>query len=199
MAEHHPLQHIAALHHRTLDKRNRAYCEHCGLRNEIMHDEACQARPPWRIARHEQLKHALADALSRSSSLGRVTIEPFVPGTHLRTDIALSGCQASGSGPQEFDLTILSLTSTQFQSTDPAKNTIQQILGRAAQAKRTKYATRTATKFVPLVLSLGGAMEKECSETLQGWRDHMPVGTHSFLLKRISILLLRARFRFYQA
>jgi hypothetical protein len=71
-------------------------------------------------------------------------------------------------------------------------------LSRAAQAKNTKYASSTASKFVPLVFSLGGGMETQCSSTLQSWRDHMPFGTHSFLLRRISILLLRARFRFYE-
>jgi hypothetical protein len=188
----------AALHHRILCPSHRTYCQHCGSRNEIMHDEVCPARPKWRIARHEQLKHALADALARSPSLGKVRLEPFVPGTHLRTDLSLSGSQTSGTGPQEFDITIISLASGQFRSTDPAKNTLQQVLGRAAQAKNTKYAAKTASKFVPLVFSLGGAMEKQCSTTLQGWREHMPVGSHSFLLKRISILLLRARFRFFE-
>jgi hypothetical protein len=189
----------AALHHRTLSPSHRTYCHHCGLRNEIMHDEVCPARPKWRIARHEQLKHTLANALARSPSLGKVRIEPFVAGTHLRTDISISGSQLSGTGPQEFDLTILSLASSQFRSTDPAKNTLQQVLSRAAQAKINKYAARTASKFVPLVFSLGGAMEKQCSSTLHSWRDHMPLGSHSFLLKRISILLLRARFRFFEA
>jgi len=145
----------AALHHRTLCPSERAYCHHCGSQNEIMHDEVCPARPKLRIARHELLKHTLTDALGRSTSLGRVKLEPFVPGTHLRTDLLLSGSQASGAGPQEFDIAIVSLASGQFRSTDPAKNTIQQVLGQAAQAKNTKYASRTASKFVPLVFSLG--------------------------------------------
>jgi hypothetical protein len=188
----------AALHHRTLCPSKRAYCQHCGSRNEIMHDEVCPARPKWRIARHELLKHTLADALTRSPSLGKVRVEPFVPGSHLRTDISISGSQANGTGPQEFDITIVSLASSQFRSTDPNKNTLQQVLSRAAQAKNTKYASSTASKFVPLVFSLGGGMETQCSSTLQSWRDHMPFGTHSFLLRRISILLLRARFRFFE-
>jgi len=189
----------AALHHRTLCPSKRTYCQHCGSRNEIMHDEVCPARPKWRIARHEQLKHTLADALGRCPSLGKVRIEPYIPGTHLRTDISISGSQANGTGPQEFDITIVSLASSQFRSTDPNKNTLQHVLSRAAQAKSNKYATRTASKFVPLVFSLGGAMETQCRATLQGWREHMPLGCHSFLMKRISILLLKARFRFFEA
>ena len=188
----------AALHHRTLCPSKRTYCQHCGSRNEIMHDEVCPARPKWRIARHELLKHTLADALGRCPSLGKVRIEPYIPGTHLRTDISISGSQANGTGPQEFDITIVSLASSQFRSTDPNKNTLQHVLSRAAQAKNTKYASRTASKFVPLVFSLGGGMETQCSSTLQSWKDHMPFGTHSFLLRRISILLLRARFRFFE-
>jgi len=33
---------------------------------------------------------------------------------------------------------------------------------------------------------------------IQSWKDHMLGGTHSFPLSRISILLLRARFRFFE-
>jgi hypothetical protein len=89
----------AALHLRTLSPSHRTYCQHCGTRNEIMHDEVCSAEPEWRIARHEQLKHTLADALTRSPSLGKVRVEPFVPGSHLRTDLSLSGSQTSGTTP----------------------------------------------------------------------------------------------------
>jgi hypothetical protein len=89
-----------------------------------MHDEVCPARPKWRIARHELLKHTLADALGRCPSLGKVRIEPYVPGPHLRTDLSLSGSQASGTGPQDFGIAITSLVSGQFRSTDLAKNTI---------------------------------------------------------------------------
>jgi hypothetical protein len=95
-------------------------------------------------------------------------------------------------------MVVISLAYGQFRSIHPAKNTIQQVPGRAAQAKSNKYATRKASKFVPLVFSLGGAMETRCSTTSQDWREHMPIGSHSFLLKR-RILLLRARFRFYEA
>ena len=145
------------------------------------------------------------DSLSSSPSSDSTTTpltstvdSSWQPGTHLRTDISISGSQANGTGPQEFDITIVSLASSQFRSTDPNKNTPQQVLSRAAHAKSTKYAARTASKFVPLVFSLGGAMETQCSSTLQSWKDHMPFGTHSYLLRRISILLLRARFRFFE-
>lgn len=33
-------------------------------------------------------------------------------------------------------------------------------------------------------------MEKQCSTTLQSWREHMSLGSHSFLLRRISITLI---------
>ena len=73
-----------------------------------MHDGVCPARPKWRIDRHELLKHTLVDALASCPSLDKVRIEPYVPGTHLRTDVSISGRQANGTGPQEFDITIVS-------------------------------------------------------------------------------------------
>jgi hypothetical protein len=36
---------LAALHHCTLSPSRRTHCQHCGIRNEIMHDEVCPASP----------------------------------------------------------------------------------------------------------------------------------------------------------
>jgi len=76
-----------------------------------MHDKVCSARPEWHIARHELVRHALADALARLPCLDKVRLELFVHGTHLRTDLSLSGSQVSGTGPQDFDITIIPLAS----------------------------------------------------------------------------------------
>jgi hypothetical protein len=112
----------AYMHHRTISPSHQTHYQHCGIRNEMMHDEVCPARPKWHIASHEQLKHALA--CSPSLSLGKGRIEPFVLGSHLRTDLSLAGSQAGGTRPQDFDTTITMLAFYQFRTIDMAKNTI---------------------------------------------------------------------------
>jgi hypothetical protein len=47
-------------------------------------------------------------------------------------------------------------------------------------------------------------MEGECRKTegtkvFEEWRSLMAVGSYEFLLKRLSLLLLRARFRHFEA
>jgi hypothetical protein len=198
----------SALHLRTLLPAHATHCHHCGLPNEPAHHEACIHRPKWTLARHEQVKYAIADGLKACSSLGQVTIEPYVPGTELRTDIKLSGSREAGTSAQEFDITIVSLGSILLQrATDRAqqdeelvchsKKVLEDRLKRAATAKKTKYSAVASSRFRPLVFSSGGAMEGECRKVFEEWRSLMAVGSYEFLLKRLSLLLLRTRFRYF--
>jgi hypothetical protein len=47
------------------------------------------------------------------------------------------------------------------------------------------------------VFSSGGAMEGECRKVFEEWRSLMAVGSYEFLLKRLSLLLLRTCFRYF--
>jgi hypothetical protein len=206
-----------ALHLRTLLPGHATHCHHCGLPNELTHHESCRHRPKWTLARHEQVKYAIADGLKRCPSLGQLTIEPYVPGTQLRTDLKLSGSRQAGTSAQEFDITIVSLSSSQLQRASDRAHQQQQDelqdgglvshtkklldlrLERAAKAKRTKYSSISSSRFRPLVFSSGGAMEGECRKVFEEWRSLMTVGSYEFLLKRLSLLLLRARFRHFEA
>ena len=200
----------SALHLRTLLPAHATHCHHCGLPNEPAHHEACIHRPKWTLARHEQVKYAIADGLKACPSLGQLTIEPYVPGTELRTDIKLSGSREAGTSAQEFDITIVSLGSSLLQrASDRAQQdeelvchsnkVLQDRLKRAATAKKTKYSAVASSRFRPLVFSSGGAMEGECRKVFEEWRSLMTVGSYEFLLKRLSLLLLRARFRHFEA
>ena len=200
----------SALHLRTLLPAHATHCHHCGLPNEPAHHEACIHRPKWTLARHEQVKYAIADGLKACPSLGQLTIEPYVPGTELRTDIKLSGSREAGTSAQEFDITIVSLGSSLLQrASDRAQQdeelichsnkVLQDRLKRAATAKKTKYSAVASSRFRPLVFSSGGAMEGECRKVFEEWRSLMAVGSYEFLLKRLSLLLLRARFRHFEA
>ena len=167
----------SALRLHTLLPAHATHCHHCGLLNKPAHHEVCIHRPKWTLARHEQVKYAIADGLKACPSLGQVTIEPYVPGSQLRTDLKLSGSQEAGTSAQEFDITIVSLCSSQLQrASDQAqqdgklvchtRKLVEHRLERAAKAKRTKYSSisnsSSSSRFHPLVFSSGGPMEGEC-------------------------------------
>jgi hypothetical protein len=60
-----------------------------------------------------------------------------------------------------------------------------------------KYACKTASRFRPLVFSIGGAQEAEMLKVFEEWQKVMGEGTYSFLCRRISLMLLRARVKWF--
>jgi hypothetical protein len=111
-------------------------------------------------------------------------------------------------------ITIVSLCSLQLQRASDQAQQDRELVGhtrkllehrleRAAKAKRTKYSSissySSSSRFHPLVFSSGGAMEEECRKVFEEWCSLMAVGSYEFLLKRLSLLLLRARFRHFEA
>jgi hypothetical protein len=141
----------AALRHRTLCPSERTYCQHCGSRSEIIHMKCVQPDPSgaYLVMSYSNMPWQTLWLVPRLWE--RSDLNPWTPGPHLRTDLSLSGSQASGTEAQDFDIAIISLASGQFRSTDPNKNALQQAPSRAAQAKNTKYASRTASKYFPLL------------------------------------------------
>jgi hypothetical protein len=55
----------AALHLRTLHPGSEVICPQCGNRNCVGHAETCTGRARWVVARHEQVKRAIAASLSK--------------------------------------------------------------------------------------------------------------------------------------
>lgn len=190
----------AALHYRTLHAGSRASCHYCSQMNALGHDDVCEKRPRYRVARHELLKCAITDALECTPVMGRVTMEPYNPGTRLRTDIRIEGSRESGLAAQEFDITVVSLATQEAQAfhwDGDRKEELQKVLEISAKAKRLKYACRTASKFRPLVFSIGGAQEAETLKVFEEWQKVMGDTTYSFLCRRISLMLLRARVKYF--
>jgi hypothetical protein len=114
-----PTEVAAGLHVRTLCPGKDDHCAHCGLDNTFGHDDICSARPLWRIARHEQVKRLLSHHLSSVDNT-TIRLEPFVPGTHLRTDLMITG-PASYNGPVcELDIAITSAATLAGRSLLPS-------------------------------------------------------------------------------
>jgi hypothetical protein len=71
----------AGLHAKTLHPGIGPVCGLCGVfTNEVGHAEVCPHRARWNTARHEQVKRAIASALSKIQGV-TVVLEPLVGGT----------------------------------------------------------------------------------------------------------------------
>ncbi|KAG7527236.1 hypothetical protein FFLO_07136 [Filobasidium floriforme] len=194
----------AALHLRTLCPGHKMMCADCGKENELGHDDVCEKRPRWRVSRHEQIKHVMADALKSSGKFGTVEVEPMVSGGMNRTDLRVFGNRETGIGPQEFDLTVVSMGTLEArkfkwigEEKHEYKGELQAVLAVSADAKRKKYEGKTKTPFRPLVFSIGGAQEKETLKVFQEWQKVMSETAFGFMGRGISLILLRARTRHF--
>jgi hypothetical protein len=85
----------AALHAGTLLPGAAVQCRHCGAPDQLGHDEICLTRAPWTVARHEQAKHAIGQALAKVEGV-QVHLEPLITGTRCRNDIRITGSASSG-------------------------------------------------------------------------------------------------------
>jgi hypothetical protein len=199
----------AALHIRTLCPGDSPHCLHCARPNVPGHDELCDARPNWRLVRHERVKTSLVHHLSKIPDT-TVTVEPAVPGTQLRTDFRVTGAASSVGVASEFDLTIVAPTSSQAlasaarvsapSSTTPFQDAVTGLsrhLEVIAEEKVSKYSGRTLTPFVPLVISAGGTLARKSVDAFAHWRKSSPE-PFPFLASAISLTLVRCRARHFQ-
>jgi hypothetical protein len=196
----------AALHHRTLCPSIDDFCS-CGNKNEFGHAEICSWFEPRTTARHEQAKWAMVTALKAIPEI-TVTAEPRVPRkTEERTDFRVT----SHDGVTEYDLTIVSIASqsartssrqarTRLSSSNPPlplsdlnKASLQSILTKPYESKNAKYIPLLTVPFQPLVFSVGGMMEDKSLKAMEGWREAMGEGSWQFLMRRISMILTKAR------
>jgi hypothetical protein len=168
----------AALHARTLLPGSASHCRHCGSPNHLGHHEVCQQRAPWTVARHEQAKYAIGAALSTVEGV-QVRVEPLITGTNRSDDIRITGSHSSGLASEDFDITIVSLasqvsrgsmlpitTSGDDSVADRTAKLIHKYLGSLAEEKRCRHPIGDRP-FRPLVLSLGGIMEREARDALK--------------------------------
>ena len=180
-----------ALHYRLLTPGVNNVCSFCGLDNVVGHDDVCNSRPNRRLARHEHIKKVLVNFL-RSVPCTTVTLEPQVIRGSLRTDFRISGPAATTGGQTEYDLTIISPTSMPVNGViGTSETSLTDILNAAGSEKVTKYKDNTYSPFVPVVLSLGGAMNGSTLRVFQHWRTHVPLW--DLCVRLISLGLIRSR------
>ena len=64
--------------------------------------------------------------------------------------------------------------------------------------KVAKYGGRTATPFHPVVLSSGGAFEKQTLEVFKGWSKWLSPGQMNYLIRKISCILVKSRAKVFK-
>jgi hypothetical protein len=195
----------AALQLRTLAGERDKHCPHCGEPNFFGHHEVCLHRRLYRVTRHEQAKHVIGQALSTIPG-AKVKLEPFGHHTHRRNDIqliTLLGSQAVGLANCEYDLTVISLASKNSRNTslpennnDPSK-LANKHLNSIAQYK-SRYRPNSTLPFHPLVFSLGGMKSKCTTKQFATWKRAIPRASYSFMIRRLSLCLLRARVQSFE-
>ena len=153
------------LHVRTLVPGPGAVCNQCGLRtHEVSHAEVCVHRQRWNTARHEQVKRAIASALSRIQGVA-VVVEPLIGGTARRNDIRVTGNPTCGIARHEYDVTVVSLSTRDSVNTripsnllpeDPAKRCYA-LIGKFLKSRADNKIRRlppTGVPFTPLVFTV---------------------------------------------
>ena len=210
----------AGLSIRTLCPGQDDHCSHCSLPNVHGHDDVCSARPQWRVARHEHVKALLAQHLGAVPRT-RVQLEPFVPGSHQRTDLRLTGPASFGGPISEYDVSVVSAATLAGRSpvalaqqpalpssllpaglspdsaphTAVASSSLLHHLTITENEKRSKYDGRTSSPFHPVVISTGGTLSPSTVSLFAYWRGLMP--RYGLFSRLLSLALLRARARFF--
>ncbi|MGV2364916.1 MAG UNVERIFIED_CONTAM: hypothetical protein MIN83_26280, partial [Paenibacillus polymyxa] len=194
------------LHIKTLISGPGVVCNQCGLQTlEVGHAEVCVHRQSWSTARHEQVKRAIASALSKIQGVA-VVVEPLIGGTARRNDIRVTGNPTSGIARHEYDVTVVSLSTRDSVNTrihpnltpeDPAERCyalIAKFLDSKANDK-IRRLPRNGIPFTPLVFTVGGMMDRGTVEVMKLWQDTMPPAAFSTLCQQLSLILLKARAR----
>jgi hypothetical protein len=199
----------AALHFKTFSSGQAETCSKCFLDNDVDHPELCKGFLLVATSRHDSVKRQIAHSLKSCPSF-EVVVEPTVPGTDVRTDLRVT----SDTGVKEFDLTIIALSSVEARTIststrsklsldDPrpslesvASSSLQAVLAHAAKDKVNKYQ-HLQVPFGALAFTLGGAAEDSAMETLRGWREELGP-SYSFLMRRISVVLLQMRAKIWK-
>lgn len=197
----------SALHIRTLLSGYWVQCQYGGVINEIGHDEVCGARSSWVLARHEQVKKAIGDALEGMAGVS-VELEPAIGMTRRRNGVRISESRESGIASHEYDVPVVSLASQAAQAaylppsseetsiTGTAYATASGYLASVSAEKRRNLPHRPPmVPFTPIIFSLGGLMEQDSAKAFNSWKLTLPFGSFRHLLRRLSLILLRARVR----
>lgn len=160
------------------------------------------------MARHEQAKGIIGQALSTVEGV-QIRLEPLIPNSQRRNDIRITASRASGLASQEFDLTIVSFANQAPEATNLPPTTsgdasalnqsagiILKYLGSVVMAKRYPQPSGVAFRAPRFhARRYAGEGDKRNS---QGVESALGQQAHSFLLRRPSLCLVRARARTFE-
>ncbi|KAG9631283.1 hypothetical protein KCU64_g16723, partial [Aureobasidium melanogenum] len=158
-------------------------CRHCNRAYTFGHEDACRARTRQTIAKHDKICQALATALQTCPD-NKVFLEPQGDYRGTRTDIRIDNPR----GSVFLDVSVISLTK------ESAKKDPYDTLAAAEQAKKNKYRN-LGQAFKPFILSQGGLLGKETSQTYKELQQSFSPSIAEWLDKYISTLLVRLRAR----
>ena len=193
----------SALHLRTLNFGSDTVCSQCGVLNSAGHAEVCRNAAPWFIARHEQVKYAIRDALSTVQGV-QIDVEPVIGRTNRRNDLRVTGSSPSGLASHEYDITVVSLGTqdaistylppaiTPTNSAERGHALIRKFLKMKTDDKRRRLPANNIP-FTPLIFTVGGMMDDGTAKCLKDWQVSMSPWVFSNLCQRLSLVLLRAR------
>jgi hypothetical protein len=157
-------------------------CAKCGEPLAFLHHESCRGEPRGTASRHDFVRSTLARAYKAA---GNAVLEEVALPNGLRTDIKVISPQGTVSS---LDLTIVSLHGTSTRKRDPTA-----ALKSVALEKINKYKC-LGKEFAPVVLSIGGLMEKHTAGRYQNLQKSLP-GASTYLDAITSITLVKSRVR----
>ncbi|CAD0095594.1 unnamed protein product, partial [Aureobasidium vineae] len=167
----------------TSPEEGQDICRHCDRAYTFAHEDACRARTRQTIVKHNKVCQALTTAL-QTDPQNKVTLEPQGDYRGIRTDIRID----NPKGTTYLDVSIISL------GKETARKDPNSTLSAAERAKKLKYQT-LGRAFKPFILSQGGLLGKETSQTYKEFQKSLGPSTSEWLDKYISTTLVRLRAR----
>ncbi|KAH0182997.1 hypothetical protein KCV03_g10037, partial [Aureobasidium melanogenum] len=158
-------------------------CRHCDRAYTFAHEDACRARTRQTIVKHNKICQALTTALQTIPE-NKVTLEPQGDYRGIRTDIRID----NPKGTTYLDVSVISL------GKETARKDPNNTLSATEKAKKLKYQN-LGRAFRPFILSQGGLLGKETSQTYKEFQKSLTPSTSEWLDKYISTTLVRLRAR----
>jgi hypothetical protein len=208
-----------ALHYRTLIPPPFP-CRHCAAPAALGHEELCRGptRAQFTIVRHNGIVRAIADAL-RTVGDTRVEVEPVTVdfGSHRRNDLRVWGSVRLGNATSEHDVKVYSilgdkvhkstgtvrsgLTDAPAEDATPWDKTLVQLQRylNSVHRETVRNVAGGMGQFSPLVFSAGGLVEKETGKRMAEWQAKVSEVAWEWMLRRMSLGLVRARARTWEA
>jgi hypothetical protein len=168
----------------TTPEEEQDICRHCNRAYTFGHEDAYQARTRQTTVKHDRICQALTTALQANLD-NKVFLEPRRGDYRdIRTDIRID----NPKGTLYPDVSVISLTKEQAKKDPYATLTTEE------QVKKNKYRV-LGQAFKSFILSQGGLLGKETSQTYKELQRSFTPSTSDWLDKHISVLLIRLQAR----